>query len=117
MESIKKWFTGADVKGAATRTVLSAGGMIVFVLGVLNADPALIAFVKENIGPVATGVGFFVWLLSEGYRILYKTNSDKAQEAAKAVDKGIAAGTITEHTPIEIQTPAGVENLPVAQPK
>ncbi|NVP55953.1 hypothetical protein [Mycoplana rhizolycopersici] len=101
--------TTATSIGVAVRYLTTIVGSVIAILAILGwltpeQAEALTRQVPELLGAVAAVVTAAVPL----YAIWTKSSSDKAAEAAKAIDK-----QIPDESPVVIKTPAGVPDIVV----
>lgn len=100
-------FTSATAGGVATRDVTMIIGAILAVLGVLGfLSEDQVKSLTEQAPVIFTAIGTVVTIGMSIYRIITKSSSDKAAEAAKEIDAKVPVSS-----PVEIVTPGNAPNI------
>ncbi len=108
-KNITNPLTTATAVGATTRYAISIISGMVTILGVLGLlDAQQQAEVAKAVPELVTGIAGIITVLLPLYGILTKSNSDKAQAAAKLID-----AELPKSSPVVIQTPSGKPDIVV----
>lgn len=109
--------TTAASSGVAVRSIVSIIGVVLTLLGIFGAlSPEQIAALRTVVDDltgqwpqIAAALGMLMTAIIEVYRIVTKSSSDKAAEAAKAIDANVPPSA-----PVEIKTPVGQPDIIIA---
>ena len=104
LSKLMKPFTTATVAGSSTRYIIVIVSTVLTILGAFNLlTPEQIKELTEKVPEAVGAITAAIGMLTALYGILTKSNSDKAQMAAKLIDK-----EIPKSEPVVIKT-AGPE--------
>lgn len=114
LEKLFKPFTTSSATGVTVRDITAYIGAIIAVLGILGwLSPEQIDALKAQVDTltdpkILTAIGLLLSSVVSVYRIFFKSSSDKAAGAAKAIDKEVAPDAT-----VVIKTPDGQPDIVV----
>lgn len=107
LEKILSPFTTAKASGVATRDITMMIGAILAILGALGfLTPEQVEALTSQAPVMFTAAGVILAGAVSTYRVLTKSSSDKAAEAAKKIDAELPASA-----KVEIVTPGDKPNI------